>query len=123
MKAQFRYNGGRGALLCSGCKVILKTGDQFTEEEIAAIKGHAHLDPQYCLRCKLINALNESGTEWNEMIRTRGDIKYKVVEFQPPITQAVKDVMDEFPKGDLMGELSPTEEDPRGMLICAYIPL
>ena len=48
-KAIFKYNGGLGALLCSKCKVIIKTGRDFTEEEIKAIKGKVNMPPQYCL--------------------------------------------------------------------------
>ena len=53
MKAIFKYNGGAGALLCSECKVIIKTGKDFTEEEKAAIKGEIELDEQYCDECEM----------------------------------------------------------------------
>lgn len=52
-KAIFKYNGGLGALLCSKCRVIIRTGKYFTEEEIKAIKGKAKLPPQYCYKCKI----------------------------------------------------------------------
>ena len=83
-KAQFRYNGGLGALLCSGCKVILKTGADFTDEEIAAIKGHEPMPPQYCLRCQLINLLQEKNIDWEQSITVRDDVKYRVVRINPP---------------------------------------
>jgi hypothetical protein len=51
-KAIFKYNGGLGALLCSKCRVIIKTGKDFTEEEIMAIKGKIDMPPQYCNKCK-----------------------------------------------------------------------
>ena len=51
-KAIFKFNGGHGALLCSKCKVIIKTGWKFTEEEKMAIKGKANLPAQYCDKCK-----------------------------------------------------------------------
>lgn len=92
-KAQFKYNGGRGALICSGCRVILKTGDEFTEEEIDAIKGHDILAPQYCKKCQLINALNDAGKEWKESIMTRDDSKYRVISFVPPFPQSVQDII------------------------------
>lgn len=92
-KALFKYNGGRGALLCSMCRVIMKTGDQFTEEEIDAIKGHAIMDPQYCLKCQLIQALNEAHKEWKENIMTRDEEKYRVVSFKPPFPQSVQDII------------------------------
>jgi hypothetical protein len=50
--AIFKYNGGLGALLCSKCKVIIKIGKDFTEEENKAIKGYIKLPPQYCDKCK-----------------------------------------------------------------------
>lgn len=53
MKAIFKYNGGLGALLCSSCRVIIKTGKDFTEEELKAIKGKGPMPPaQYCSNCK-----------------------------------------------------------------------
>jgi hypothetical protein len=51
-KAIFKYNGGLGALLCSSCRVIMKIGSGFTEEEIMAIKGEVDMPPQYCKQCK-----------------------------------------------------------------------
>ena len=51
-KAIFKYNGGLGALLCSSCRVIMKTGKDFTDEEISAIKGYIDMPPQYCSNCK-----------------------------------------------------------------------
>lgn len=53
MKAIFKLNGGLGALLCSSCSVIIKTGKDFTEEELNAIKGKGPMPPaQYCSKCK-----------------------------------------------------------------------
>lgn len=52
-KAFFAYNGGLGALICSKCRVIIKIGKDFTEEENKAIKGHIKLPPQYCDKCKI----------------------------------------------------------------------
>jgi len=41
------------AILCSGCRTIIKTGVDFTQEEwdYAKVKG-SHLEPQYCNNCK-----------------------------------------------------------------------
>jgi NAD-dependent SIR2 family protein deacetylase len=51
-KAIFKFNGGLGALLCSKCRVIIKTGKDFSPEEIKAIKGKVPLPPaQYCNDC------------------------------------------------------------------------
>ena len=57
MKAIFKFNGGLGALLCSKCRVIIKTGKDFTEDEKKAMKGEINLPSQYCKNCK-----NESNT-------------------------------------------------------------
>jgi hypothetical protein len=51
-RAIFKYNGGLGALLCSSCRVIMKIGSSFTDEEIMAIKGKLDMPPQYCKQCK-----------------------------------------------------------------------
>lgn len=52
-KARIKFNGGNLALLCSTCSVIIKTGVDFTTEEMefALTKGK-HLDPLYCEQCK-----------------------------------------------------------------------
>jgi hypothetical protein len=54
VKAIFKYNGGLGALLCSKCRVIIRTSRYFTEEEIKAIKGKVDMPPQYCKQCNKI---------------------------------------------------------------------
>jgi hypothetical protein len=51
-KAIFKYNGGLGALLCSNCRVIIKIGSSFNDEDIKAIKGEVDMPPQYCKQCK-----------------------------------------------------------------------
>jgi hypothetical protein len=51
-KADFKYNGGAGALLCSKCKVIIKIGKDYTNEEKLASRGKIQLPPQYCDKCK-----------------------------------------------------------------------
>ena len=51
-KAIFKFNGGNGALLCSKCSVIIKTGKDFTEEEKKAMRDEKKLKPQYCDKCK-----------------------------------------------------------------------
>ena len=52
-KAIFKYNGGDLALLCSKCRVIIKRGFQFSEEELKACTGDNTLPPQYCDKCKV----------------------------------------------------------------------
>lgn len=52
-KAIIKFNGGNLALLCSGCSVIIKTGLDFTPEELDFVfeKG-PYIPPQYCEQCK-----------------------------------------------------------------------
>lgn len=51
-KAIFKFNGGRGALLCSNCSVVIKTGKDFTEQEWAALRGETNVESNYCDSCK-----------------------------------------------------------------------
>jgi hypothetical protein len=51
-KAIFKFNGGLGALLCSGCCVIIKTGKEFNESERIAFSGLGSLPQQFCTVCK-----------------------------------------------------------------------
>lgn len=56
-RAIFKYNNAALALLCSKCYVIIKTGKDFTQEEMNAccgMQGDAskYLPPQYCDNCK-----------------------------------------------------------------------
>ena len=52
MKAIVKFNGGRGAILCSKCRVIIKEGHEFTPEELQYIRGELnHLPPQFCEQC------------------------------------------------------------------------
>jgi len=47
-KVIFKFNNGNGAILCSCCYCIIKTGSTFTEEEWEAIRGEVSLEAQYC---------------------------------------------------------------------------
>lgn len=51
-KAIVKFNGGKLALLCNACAVIIKTGKDFTEEELQFVRGEIHLPPRYCDKCK-----------------------------------------------------------------------
>lgn len=52
-KAIIKFNNGNLALLCSNCRVIIKTGVSFTEEESNYALGKIeHLNPLYCESCK-----------------------------------------------------------------------
>jgi len=51
-KAIIKFNGGKLALLCSTCSKILKTGKDFTEEEMKYTKGEIeYIPPMYCENC------------------------------------------------------------------------
>ena len=52
-KAIFKFNSGLGALLCSKCRTIIKIGQEFTPDELKAMKGEKELSSQYCKKCKL----------------------------------------------------------------------
>ena len=49
--AIFKFNSRMGALLCSKCSVIIKTGCDFTEEEKEAAYGDGYLEEQFCDKC------------------------------------------------------------------------
>ena len=51
-KAIFKFNNSHGALLCSGCRVILKDGYRFSDKEMAAFQGTTELEAQYCNTCE-----------------------------------------------------------------------
>jgi hypothetical protein len=52
-KLIIKYNGSRGAILCSDCSKILKVGWQFTDEETKFFTSKLdYLPPQYCEHCK-----------------------------------------------------------------------
>ena len=51
--AIFKFNNSQLALLCSECRAILKTGKEFTIDELKASQGKKYLPPQYCDECKV----------------------------------------------------------------------
>lgn len=62
-KAIVKFNGGNLAMLCSGCRVIIKTGKDFTQDELdfVMIKGK-HLDSLYCEKCTTFEKNIKSGS-------------------------------------------------------------
>lgn len=50
--AVLKFNSGMLAILCSGCSKILKTGKDFTQEELDFVDSKSVLPPQYCETCK-----------------------------------------------------------------------
>jgi hypothetical protein len=51
-KAIVKFNNSKLALLCSGCRTIIKTGKDFTEKELNFVFEKGKLPPQYCEKCK-----------------------------------------------------------------------
>ena len=51
-RAIFKFNSGIGAILCSLCSTIIKTGHDFTHEERLAMKGEFELPEQFCTNCQ-----------------------------------------------------------------------
>jgi hypothetical protein len=51
-KAIIKFNGGNLALLCNECRTIIKTGKDFTKEELDFVFEKGKLSPQYCEDCK-----------------------------------------------------------------------
>lgn len=50
--ATYKFNGGLGALLCSNCKVIIRDGRTFTEDDWRCMRGEIRLPKQYCDKCQ-----------------------------------------------------------------------
>ena len=50
-KAIVKFNGGKLALLCSKCRVIIKEGKDFSYQEKQYVHGDMYLPPQYCDQC------------------------------------------------------------------------
>lgn len=52
-KAIFKFNGGIGAVLCSKCNVVIRSGGSMTEEDWEGVRGEITTPPQYCQECLL----------------------------------------------------------------------
>lgn len=53
-KAVIKWNNGMLAILCTGCRKILKTGFDFSPDEWNYAKfKDSYLPPQYCEKCAL----------------------------------------------------------------------
>ena len=50
-KAIIKFNNGNLAILCHSCRVIIKEGIDFTEQEKKYAKGEIDLHPQFCVKC------------------------------------------------------------------------
>lgn len=62
-QAIFKFNNGNSALVCSGCSIILKTGSQFSDNDILAITGKRHMDAQFCIKCNLKRIFNNKSKD------------------------------------------------------------
>jgi hypothetical protein len=51
-KAIVKFNNGNLAMLCNECRTIIKTGKDFTKEELDFVFEKGKLSPQYCEDCK-----------------------------------------------------------------------
>ena len=52
MSAIFKYNSGNGAILCSKCSRIIRSGNSLTEDDWKHGRGEIILKAQYCNKCK-----------------------------------------------------------------------
>jgi hypothetical protein len=50
-RAIIKFNGGNLAIICSQCSKIIKTGKDFTSEELEFALKDKYLPPQYCEQC------------------------------------------------------------------------
>ena len=58
-KIIYKFNSGNLAILCSRCSRIIKTGIDFTEEELRDVqRKHRRLPAQYCDDCLKYESLN-----------------------------------------------------------------
>ena len=51
-KAIVKFNNGNLAMLCNECRAIIKTGKDFTKEELDFVFEKGKLSSQYCEDCK-----------------------------------------------------------------------
>lgn len=51
-RLKVKFNGGDLAIICSGCSSTIKTGVDFTKDEIEyTFSKGSYLPPQYCKQC------------------------------------------------------------------------
>jgi hypothetical protein len=50
-KWKIKFNSGNLAILCSKCSKIIKTGKDFTQEELNAVQESIALPPYFCENC------------------------------------------------------------------------
>jgi hypothetical protein len=60
-RLKVKYNSGHGAILCSGCSVILKVGFEYTDEELKYSRGEIdYFPPQYCEQCNNLSLKSQA---------------------------------------------------------------
>jgi hypothetical protein len=52
-----KFNGGKGAILCNGCRVIVKQGNGITKEDWEST------EPLFCVKCRYNEGRPEVGSE------------------------------------------------------------
>lgn len=103
-RAMFKYNGGKGALLCSECRVILKTGSQYSELEKQASRGKIQLEAYYCEKCKPKKQVCEySGLRSVEGYQEEIDKEIKKAIIANLDTEEGKELVEVFRRGWLAG--------------------
>ena len=66
--AIFKFNSGHGALLCSGCDIIIREGEDLTRLDLRCIKDDYSVGAQYCEKCKDVkNKQILTDEEWIEL--------------------------------------------------------
>jgi hypothetical protein len=87
-KALIKFNGGELALLCSKCRVIVKTGKSFTPEEIAFARGEGYLPPLFCRKCQRVKNHDPVPVPSDVVAQHRVDLTGRV-ETQPQAERVV----------------------------------
>jgi len=60
MKAIVKLDSGKISVLCSKCRIVIKSGSELSEEEKESIFVKNNLEAQYCEKCKkLENGKND----------------------------------------------------------------
>jgi hypothetical protein len=60
-----KFNGGKGAILCNGCRVIVKQGNGISKEDWESD------EPLFCIKCRL--GRPEVGSEFQAVSVTERD--------------------------------------------------
>jgi len=131
--AIIKFNGGKLALLCSKCSVIIKIGRNFTEKEIKFSRGEILIPALYCDNCKknlVMNLkevfskqniekrlkeiiINEYGVDHDikiAILKTNGKYNDETYDYKPILILIDKDYNELYHEIDL-SELLPSRKD------------